>query len=182
MIFAQNNSINQSFLSENSTTYLTLQTACLKLKAGPNLAHFSSSTKFSPLRRGRAEFGQREFALGRRIQKQTLHLKKDCVWAQIYMQPTQPTSTKLPLSYSYFFFNNIFSNANFSFLFPKFYYFYLNHTTSKKPYLLLIETRLTRCYQNCCFFHETLLKCGNSIKFTPITPKNVWNKRYPSKN
>ena len=39
-------------------------------------------------------------------------------------------------------------------------YFNLNHTTSKKPYLLLIETRLTRCYQNCCFFHETLLKCA----------------------
>ena len=108
MIFAQNNSINQSFLSENSTTYLTLQTACLKLKAGPNLAHFSSSTKFSPLRRGRAEFGQREFALGRRIQKQTLHLKKDCVQSANIYATNSTYLYQTATQYSYFFFQQYF--------------------------------------------------------------------------
>ena len=76
--------INQSVLSENSTTHLTLQTACLKLKAGPNLAHFSSSTKFSPLRRGRAEFGQREFAWQTHTKTNTTLEKGLCLSANIY--------------------------------------------------------------------------------------------------
>ena len=128
----KNNLINQSFLSENSTTYLTLQTACLKLKAGPNLAHFSSSTKFSPLRRGRAEFGQREFAWQTHTKTNTTLEKGLCLSANIYATNSTYTSTKLPLSYSDFFFNNIFSNANFSFLFQKFYYFNLI-LLQKKP-------------------------------------------------
>ena len=89
-----------------------------------------------------------ESSLGRRIQKQTLHLKKDCVWAQIYMQPTQPTSMKLPLCI-HIFFQQYFSNANFSFLFPKFCCF------NFKEAIAAFDSDLTCCYQNCCFFHET---------------------------
>ena len=126
MIFAQKKiySINQSVLSENSTTHLTLQTACLKLKAGPNLAHFSSSTKFSPLRRGRAEFGQREFAWQTHTKTNTTLEKGLCLSANIYAE-TQPTSTKLPLSIHILFLTKKNSNPIFSFLFPKFYYFNL---------------------------------------------------------
>ena len=117
--------INQSFLSENSTTYLTLQTACLKLKAGPNLAHFSSSTKFSPLRRGRAEFGQREFAWQTHTKTNTTLEKGLCLSANTYIC----NQLNLPLqnchSVFIFFFNYIFSNAKFSFLFLKFYCFNL---------------------------------------------------------
>ena len=102
MIFAQNNLINQSFLFKNSTTYLTLQTACLKLKAGPNLAHFSSSTKFSPLRRGRAEFGQREFAWQTHTKTNTTLEKGLCLSANIYA--TNSTYLyKTATQYSYFF-------------------------------------------------------------------------------
>ena len=99
--------INQLFLSENSTTYLTLQTACLKLKAGPNLAHFSSSTKFSPLRRGRAEFGQREFAWQTHTKTNTTLEKGLCLSANIYATNSTylyETATQ----YSYFFFQQYF--------------------------------------------------------------------------
>ena len=108
--------INQSFLSENSTTYLTLQTACLKLKAGPNLAHFSSSTKFSPLRRGRAEFGQREFAWQTHTKTNTTLEKGLCLSANIYA--TNSTYLyKTATQYSYFFSTTFFLMQNFLFSF-----------------------------------------------------------------
>ena len=105
MIFAQNNLINQS-----------INHSCLKIPQPTwhcrQHAWSSKQAQTLPISPHRPSFHLyaggapnlvNESSLGRRIQKQTLHLKKDCVWAQIYMQPTQPTSTKLPLSIHIFF-------------------------------------------------------------------------------
>ena len=95
------------------------------------------------------------------------------------MQPTQPTSMKLPLCIHIFFSTifflmqiSLFSFQN-SITLTLFYF---------KEAIAALDSDLTCCYRNCCLFHETLLKCGNSIKFTSIKSKNVWNKRYPSKS
>ena len=60
-----------------------LSAACFKLKAGPNPAHFSSSTKFSPLRRRHAEFGQREFADAHKNKHRSYTWKRIVFSAQI---------------------------------------------------------------------------------------------------
>ena len=96
MIFAQNNLINYSCLKIPQPTWHCRQHAWSSKQAQtlPISPHRPSFHLYA----GGAPNLVNESSLGRRIQKQTLHLKKDCVWAQIYMQPTQPTSTKLPLS------------------------------------------------------------------------------------